>query len=53
LWITFGDFGFIDVFSVLYAAAWATALTLPFDNIKTRMQRAFDDPLKNRQHILF
>ena len=37
MWITFGDFGFIDVIPVFYAALWATALTLPFDNLKTRM----------------
>lgn len=37
LWITFGDFGFIDVIPLFYAAAWGTAFTLPIDNIKTRM----------------
>lgn len=48
LWITFGDFGWIDYVPLFYAAAFGTAFTLPIDNIKTRMQRAFDDPSKNR-----
>jgi solute carrier family 25 oxoglutarate transporter 11 len=48
MWITFGDFGFIDVIPIFYAAAWGTAITLPIDNIKTKLQRAFPDPLKNR-----
>ena len=53
LWITFGDFGFIDVLPIFYAALWGTVITLPIDNIKTRMQRAFDDPAKNRFNLNF
>lgn len=37
LWITFGDFGWIDYVPLFYAAAFGTAITLPIDNIKTRM----------------
>jgi hypothetical protein len=37
LWVTFGDFAFIDPIATLYAAFFGTAFTLPFDNIKTKM----------------
>jgi solute carrier family 25 oxoglutarate transporter 11 len=37
MWITFGEFGFIDNVATLWASFWGTIFTLPLDNIKTRM----------------
>jgi solute carrier family 25 (mitochondrial oxoglutarate transporter), member 11 len=48
LWITFGDFGFNETLSIIWAAGWCTLLTLPFDNVKTRAMKQFSEPTKNR-----
>jgi len=48
MWISFGDFGFVKPVALLWASFWGTAFTLPFDNIKTRLQKQFPDPSKNR-----
>jgi solute carrier family 25 oxoglutarate transporter 11 len=37
LWITFGDFGFIDTVATIWASFWGTLFTLPIDNIKTKL----------------
>jgi len=37
MWITFGDTSFNKPISLLWAAFWGTAITLPFDAIKTRL----------------
>lgn len=39
IWLVFGDFGFNHFVSLLWATTWCTLLTLPFDNVKTRMMR--------------
>jgi len=39
VWLVFGDFGFNHFVSLLWAASWCTLLTLPFDNVKTRMMK--------------
>ena len=39
LHITFGAFGFNEFISLIWASGWATALTIPLDNLKTRLMR--------------
>lgn len=43
IWLVFGDFGFNHFVSLVWAASWCTLLTLPFDNVKTRMMKQFPD----------
>ena len=48
LHITFGAFGFNEFLSLIWASGWATALTIPLDNLKTRVMRQYADPAFNR-----
>lgn len=48
MWITFGDVRINTSFSLIWAALWGTTLTLPINNIRTRLFKQFDDPSKNR-----
>lgn len=48
IWLVFGEFGFNHLISLLWASSWATLLTLPFDNVKTRLMRQFPNPSHNR-----
>ena len=48
LWITFGDYGFLDFVSTAWAAFWGTLVVLPIDNMRTRWLRAFNDTSRNR-----
>lgn len=47
-WITFGDFGFVKPFAIVWAAFWGSIFTLPVDNIKTKLMKQFNDGSKNR-----
>ena len=39
-WITFGDWEPLNTnLALIWASLWATFFTLPFDNIKTRLQK--------------
>lgn len=48
MWITFGETIVNRPISIFWAALWGSLLTLPIDNIKTRLQKQFPDPTKNR-----
>eukprot|EP01015_Nassula_variabilis_P036704 TRINITY_DN953_c0_g3_i4.p1 TRINITY_DN953_c0_g3~~TRINITY_DN953_c0_g3_i4.p1 ORF type:complete len:288 (-),score=48.50 TRINITY_DN953_c0_g3_i4:61-924(-) len=48
MWIMFGDTYFNIPTAAFCAALISTTLSLPLDNIRTRMQLAFKDPAKNR-----
>jgi len=48
MWICFGPTSLNRPLSILWAALWGSLLTLPFDNIKTRLQKQFADPTKDR-----
>ena len=48
MWICFGPTSVNRPLSIAWAALWGSLLTLPFDNIKTRLQKQFKDPAKNR-----
>lgn len=48
MFLTFGDMEWNKPVAIAYAALWASVCTLPLDNIKTKLMRAFEDPAKNR-----
>ncbi|EGR32807.1 mitochondrial 2-oxoglutarate malate carrier, putative [Ichthyophthirius multifiliis] len=48
MWITFGDMAWLKWVALMWASFWATAFTLPFDNIKTRLQNQHINPEFNR-----
>ena len=37
IWISFGDFGFNTYLATAWAAFWGSLVSIPFDNVKTRM----------------
>lgn len=47
-WITFGDCIWNRPIALVLATSFATLFAVPFDNIKTRLQKAFPDPSLNR-----
>ncbi len=48
LYLRFGDYGFVRPLSIFLAAATSAAITLPFDNARTRIMQAHSDPSRNR-----
>lgn len=48
LYLRFGDYGFVRPLAIFLAAAVSSAITLPFDNIRTRLMYAHCDPSRNR-----
>jgi hypothetical protein len=50
MWMWFGDTIANIPVAAVWASFWATCMALPFDNIKTKLQKQFSDPAKNRIH---
>lgn len=48
MFLTFGDMDWNKPVALAYAALWASVFTLPLDNVKTKVMRAFSDPAMNR-----
>lgn len=48
LWIIFGDYGHVQPLSLIFATAVASAVTLPFDNLRTKWMQRHVDPARNR-----
>jgi hypothetical protein len=44
LWTTFGDYYFVQPVALLWAASISAAVTLPFDNVRTRFMQAHPEP---------
>jgi len=48
-WTTFGDMTVVNyTLALLWASLWSSLVTLPVDNIRTRVMTAFPDLTKNR-----
>lgn len=49
MWISFGDIDLINNnIALLWASFWATLASHPFDIIRVRMMKSFDEASKNR-----
>ncbi len=48
LYIRFGDYGFVKPLTLFMAALTSSIITLPFDNVRTRIMNAHSDPSRNR-----
>ena len=48
LYLRFGDYGFVRPLAIFLAALTSSAITLPFDNARTRIMNAHSDPSRNR-----
>ena len=48
LYLRFGDYGFVRPLAIFLASLTSAALTLPFDNARTRIMNAHSDPSRNR-----
>ena len=40
MWIRFGDYYFVQPVALIWAALVSSAVTLPFDNVRTRIMQA-------------
>ena len=47
-WIRFGDYGFVQPIALLLASIVSTVVTLPFDNLRTRIMNSHKEPERNR-----
>ena len=52
LWIRFGDYAFVQPLALLFATLTSTLITLPFDNIRTRLMNQQSDPSRNRLNYM-
>lgn len=50
LWTTFGDYYFVQPVALLSAAAVSAAVTLPFDNVRTRFMQSHPQAERNRMN---
>lgn len=48
LYLRFGDYGFVRPLAIFLAAGVSSIITLPFDNVRTRLMYAHCDPSRNR-----
>lgn len=48
LYLRFGDYGFVRPLAIFLAALVSSAVTLPFDNARTRIMNSHSDPSRNR-----
>lgn len=48
LYLRFGDYGFVRPLAIVLASAVSSIVTLPFDNIRTRVMYAHEDKTRNR-----
>lgn len=48
LYLRFGDYGFVRPLAIALAAFVSSVVTLPFDNIRTRLMNAHSDASRNR-----
>lgn len=48
LYLRFGDYGFVRPLAIFMAALTSAAITLPFDNARTRIMYSHSDPSRNR-----
>lgn len=48
LYLRFGDYGFVRPLAIFLAALTSAAITLPFDNARTKIMQLHSDPSKNR-----
>lgn len=48
MWTRFGDYYFVQPVALLCAALFSSAVTLPFDNIRTRIMNLHSEPDRNR-----
>ena len=50
LWIRFGDYAFVQPLALMFATLTSSIITLPFDNIRTRLMNSHSDASKNRMN---
>ena len=48
MWVVFADYGFVKPISLITACVFSAIVTLPIDNIRTRVYQQHLDPQKNR-----
>lgn len=48
MWTRFGDYFFVEPCALIVSAMVGAAVTLPVDNIRTRLMQAHSDPSRNR-----
>lgn len=50
MWIRFGDYYFVQPTALICAALFSAAVTLPFDNVRTRIMQLHPEHDRNRMN---